>query len=75
MRKVFVIILFLSLFLLVSCANQKVANECPLETKVCADGTVISREAPECNFALCPVTNGDDVKPAATDLSDSEDVS
>ncbi len=30
------------------------SNECPLDMRLCPDGTAVSREAPTCDFGPCP---------------------
>lgn len=38
---------------------------CPEDAKVCDDGTIVTREGVDCEFAACPDTSQLDEEPAA----------
>ncbi|MFH0979473.1 MAG: hypothetical protein V1803_00820 [Candidatus Roizmanbacteria bacterium] len=72
MKKVFVILLFItlcSLFFIFGINYQRIINSkktptptpienvsCTLEAKICPDGSSVGRVPPDCEFAPCPET-------------------
>ena len=37
--------------------NEKEPVACTIEAKLCPDGSYVSREGPNCEFALCPTAS------------------
>ncbi|MFC1647957.1 hypothetical protein ACFL1B_00715 [Nanoarchaeota archaeon] len=49
--------IILSLFLLAACTQVQEPVGCPEDARVCDDGTVVVRIAPDCEFEECPETD------------------
>lgn len=47
--------LFAALVLLAACTQAPQA--CPMDAKICPDGTAVGRSGPSCEFAPCPAEN------------------
>ena len=51
---IIIILIIVGIFIFYSLEKEPVA--CTADAKLCPDGTYVSRVAPDCNFAPCPIS-------------------
>jgi cytochrome c oxidase subunit II len=54
MKKLFVILILISLILIIGCSSEPEPTICTQDVQVCPGGLILSREGPNCEFATCP---------------------